>query len=77
MKQPIYLILFVGGRIILEKPIPSKKTVMTLLGAPGLNLSFQVDSKGNVHVMFPLNIPFSSLVGKGAWTIKMTYVTAN
>ena len=48
---------------------------MTLLGADGMPLDYTVDSDGGIHVNFPTNLPFTKLVGKGAWTIKMTNVT--
>ena len=64
-----------GGELVLQQPRPSKQTVMTLLGAEGMTLDYTVHSDGGIHVHFPTNLPFAKLVGKGAWTIKMTNVT--
>ena len=77
----IYIVLFkvacfiAGGELVLQQPRPSKQTVMTLLGAEGMTLDYTVHSDGGIHVHFPTNLPFAKLVGKGAWTIKMTNVT--
>lgn len=67
------VIIHIGGELFLVQPKPSKQTVMTLLGATGMTLQFEITIDG-VHIKFPADLPFASLVGKGAWTIKMTAV---
>lgn len=63
-----------GGEIVLRHPVPSKSSNMTLLGAENDVLKYHSTSNG-LHILFPTSLPFNSLVGKGAWTIKMTKVS--
>lgn len=69
----IHSLTYTGGEIVLKQPSTSQKTTITLLGVEDSTLTFSDKSDG-LHISFPTTLPFSSLVGKGAWTIKMTYV---
>lgn len=69
----IHSLTHTGGEIVLKQPSTSQKTVITLLGAEDSTLTFSDKSDG-LYISFPTTLPFSSLVGKGAWTIKLTYV---
>lgn len=62
-----------GGDLVLKLAIPTDSTVITLLGTGGKELTFHVESDG-LHIAFPTSLPFVSLAGMHAWTVKMTHL---